>query len=149
MTKKITQAQAKRIEKVTSATEQRKKNIIQERKKRFLKTKRSEVWTCDFGQNVGGEINGVRPCIIIQNDTSNENYRNTIVLPIQKFETPDGQSILIKPTDVEQVEGNLVGFALPNQVQVVSKSKLGRKIAKLTDNAMLKIGDHVRTAMGL
>lgn len=149
MSKKITKAQACRIKKVISATEQRKKNIIQERSKRFLKTMRSDVWTCDFGQNVGGEINGIRPCIIIQNDTENETSRNTIVLPIQLFETTDGQSILIEPTDIEQVEGNLNGFALPNQIQVISKAKLGRKIAKMTDNAMVKIGDHVRSAMGL
>jgi mRNA interferase MazF len=143
------EVQESRIKKMISATKHRKTNIIQESSKRFIKTMKSEVWTCDFGENVGAETNGICPCLIIQADVENEQLRNTIVLPIHYSQPIHEYSIWIEPTDIEYIEESLRGFVLSNRVQSISKARLGRKIGKLTEAAMKKIGDQARTVMGL
>ena len=45
--------------------------------------KRFEIWSVDFGKDViGSEQGGVRPAVIIQNDTGNVHSDTTIVLPL-------------------------------------------------------------------
>ncbi|MCA9370392.1 MAG: type II toxin-antitoxin system PemK/MazF family toxin [Candidatus Peregrinibacteria bacterium] len=40
---------------------------------------RGDIWICDFGTNKGSEINGIRPCLIINQKLKRE--QTCIVLP--------------------------------------------------------------------
>lgn len=44
--------------------------------------KRGEIWDIDFGQGVGSEQSGMRPALIIQNDTGNMHSPTVIVAAI-------------------------------------------------------------------
>ena len=40
-------------------------SVIEKIEKKYLKVQKGEVWTVDFGENVGSEMNNVRPCVIV------------------------------------------------------------------------------------
>lgn len=67
--------------------------------------KRGEVWTCELGQNIGSEENKIRPVIIIQNDTGNQNAPTTIVVPISNRPKKIAVHISIRNGDFELVKG--------------------------------------------
>jgi mRNA interferase MazF len=134
----ITEYQQTLITKILESNVNRIINVLSERKKRKISVLRGEVWICDFGQNVGGEISGCRPCLIIQNNQANTS-RTTIVFPFGKLNYEEANQIEITPSDIEISFGKLEGSVIVNQIKVVSKSRLGSKIAILTPFAMLKV----------
>ncbi|MGI4752721.1 MAG: type II toxin-antitoxin system PemK/MazF family toxin [Janthinobacterium lividum] len=44
--------------------------------------KRGEIWWLNFDPSVGGEINKIRPAIIISNDAANEVLNRIQVIPL-------------------------------------------------------------------
>ncbi|MFF2531418.1 type II toxin-antitoxin system PemK/MazF family toxin [Brevibacillus sp. NPDC058079] len=148
MSQTVYQAQKYRTEMLVASTGDRVKNIMKENKKRKITPYRGQVWTCDFGQNVGGEINGIRPCLVIQYNDANRLSRNTIVLPLDTSnDYPGAIYVPLEEGDVISLGGYLKGYVIVDQVQVISKARLGRRIAKLSDNAMNKIGEAMRKVL--
>ena len=102
------------------------------------------VWV-DFGSNVGSEQNGIRPAIVVQNDKGNKFSSTTIVVPItsqNKTKLPthvklSKTSQLVKPS-----------VALCEQVKVISKERIVKTGALISDEDSVKIDNAVLISMG-
>lgn len=114
--------------------------------------KRGEVWTCELGQNIGSEENKIRPVIIIQNDTGNQNAPTTIVVPISNRPKKIAVHISIRNGDFQLVQGEkmeITGTVLAEQIRVVSKARLGRHVATLTDKFMELLDSKIKISLDL
>lgn len=81
--------------------------------------KQFDVWTCDFS-NIGGfERFGIRPCIIISNNTNNHFSDVVNVIPL----TTSSKSPL--PTHCIISSGKVTSFALCENVMSVKVDRLG------------------------
>lgn len=112
---------------------------IKEKVVRDIFPKQGEVWTCDFGENVGCEINKVRPAIIVQNDKGNNNSPNTIVVPIRTKDKLLNTQVSLTNDDFDYVESSISGTALTEQVKSVSKARLGRRIGVLKKESYQRV----------
>ncbi|EJP6473592.1 type II toxin-antitoxin system PemK/MazF family toxin [Clostridium sp. FAM 1755] len=114
--------------------------------------KRGEVWTCELGQNIGSEENKIRPVIIIQNDTGNQNAPTTIVVPISNRPKKIAVHISIRNGDFELVKGEkmeITGTVLAEQIRIVSKARLGRHVATLSDKFMQLLDSKIKISLDL
>lgn len=121
---------------------------VKEKLSKNVTPKRCEVWTCQFGENVGSEVNKVRPVIIMQNDVGNCKSPTTIVIPITSREERQPTHVGLEEENFVWIERELKGTALAEQVRIISKSRLGRKIAEITVPTMERIEEATRVALG-
>ncbi|GAA0739456.1 type II toxin-antitoxin system PemK/MazF family toxin [Clostridium oceanicum] len=114
--------------------------------------KRGEVWTCELGQNIGSEENKIRPVIVIQNNTGNQNAPTTIVVPISNRPKKIAVHISIRNGDFHLVEGEkmeITGTVLAEQIRVVSKARLGRHVATLNNKFMKLLDSKIKISLDL
>lgn len=113
-----------------------------------IQPKRGEVWTCQLGENVGSEINKVRPVVILQNDLGNERAATTIVVPISSKQERQPTQVSIESHFFEH-DTNLSGSVITEHIRSVSKARLGKKIGKLSEEAMRKVEEAVMVSLGM
>lgn len=101
--------------------------------------KRGEVWTCHFGQNIGAEINNIRPCVIVSNNIGNKKAPIVTVVPISSRKETQQTHVKLDPSSFTYVEDSIKGTAICEQIRAISKARLGRKIGLLTEKAIQKI----------
>lgn len=101
--------------------------------------KRSEIWTCSLGENVGSEMNKTRPCGILQANLFNDKSPTVIVFPITTTDKPIPTHVGLSNDDLVYVEQSIHGMAVIEQIRVISKARLGRRVGKLTEDAMDRI----------
>lgn len=121
---------------------------IKEKNMRNISPKRGEVWTCNFGENVGCEIGKPRPCVIIQNDIGNAKSATTIVLPISSKEVQLPTHVGLEEDSLIFIEDELAGSVITEQIRAVSKARLGRKIGSLSEKTMKKIEEALLVSLG-
>lgn len=90
--------------------------------------RRFEVYLVNMDPTVGSEIQKTRPCLVISPDEMNLYIRTVIVAPL----TSKGKDY---PTRVRcQVEGKQ-GQIVLDQIRTVDKSRLGRRLGKISNKA--------------
>lgn len=113
---------------------------------------RGEVWTANFGENVGAETNKIRPCLIIQENVSNEKGSTVIAIPITRHEPRYFEQAEIRVDDYRSVKESVeapTGTVMSGQLRVISKARLGRPLGMLTDEAMKRVEKSLSHALGL
>ncbi|MBM3494548.1 MAG: type II toxin-antitoxin system PemK/MazF family toxin [Armatimonadetes bacterium] len=110
--------------------------------------RRGEVYFVDLDPVVGSEQGGRRPCVIIQNDVSNQNSPVLIVSMITA--RPPNRD---RPTDVhvgsEESGLSASSRVLLNQIRMIDRSRLGRYVGRLTDDELLAVDEALRISLGL
>ena len=96
---------------------------------------RGEIYLADLGKNTGSELNGVRPVLIIQNDKGNKYSTTTIIAPLS---TNIRKRCLPTHVYLDKDENNLREHSLiiVEQMKVICKSRLGKRLTKLSDRKM-------------
>ena len=122
---------------------------IKERTVRDLAPKKGEVWTCNLGENVGCELNKVRPVIITSNNKGNENAPIVTIIPISHREEYLPTQVALHDADFSYKEKEISGTSLAEQIKVVSKARLGRKIGELNKTALDKVELSVLVSLGM
>lgn len=108
--------------------------------------KRGEVYYADLSPVIGSEQGGLRPVLIIQNDTGNKYSPTTIAAAItSKAEKTD------MPTHVKiQVEGlSKTSLVLLEQIRTIDKSRVKEKIAMLNQENMKLIDRALAISVGI
>ena len=111
--------------------------------------KRGDMFYADLSPVVGSEQGGVRPVLIIQNDTGNK-YSPTVIAAAITSQT--GKNKL--PTHIE-IESNDVGLksdsvVLTEQIRTIDKSRLKEKIGHIDDEELMgKINSAIGISFGL
>ena len=95
---------------------------------------RGEIWYVDLSmENCGSEQSGLRPCVIIQNDIGNTFSPTTIICPITaKKKSYSTTHVMVNSTKKPSV-------VLVEQIRVVDKSKLKRRLGTLTKLEMEEV----------
>ncbi len=104
---------------------------------------RGEVWWVDFNLSVGGEVQKIRPGIIVSNDIANKTMNRVQVVPTT--------SSIAKCYPCEayvEIEGKL-SKAMADQLATVSKLRLQKKISRISPQNMLDVERAIKVQLGL
>lgn len=112
------------------------------------KVRRNEIYLANLGSTVGSEESGIRPVLIIQNDIGNKHSSTTIIIPLtRRIET---QYQL--PTHIEIKEFGKrkdKAIIMAEQIKVIAKSRLIKRIGILPKNYIKKVDRAIRIATDL
>ena len=111
--------------------------------------KRGDMFYADLSPVIGSEQGGIRPVLIIQNDTGNK-YSPTVIAAAITSQT--GKNRL--PTHIE-IGSDSNGLksdsvVLAEQIRTIDKSRLKEKIGHIEDsNVMSKVNNAIGISFGL
>lgn len=105
--------------------------------------RRGQVYYAELGEGVGSEQGGLRPVLIIQNDTGNKFSTTTIVAPLTT------QTKTKVPTHCKvKLPNGKVSIILLEQIRTIDKSRIkGKSIGRLED--MEKVDKAIAISLGL
>lgn len=110
--------------------------------------KRGDIFYADLSPVVGSEQGGMRPVLIIQNDTGNKHSPTVIAAAIT---SQTGKARL--PTHIE-LSARSVGLSrdsviLLEQIRTIDKSRLRERMGKLDESTMTKVDNAIAVSFGL
>ena len=121
---------------------------VMEKYTRSITPLRCEIWTCNFGENVGSEVNKVRPALIISDDLGNCKSKTVTILPITSKVARQDTHVTIEDSDLLFVENAIKGTITTEGIRNVSKARLGRRIGKVNLECMARVEQAIRRALG-
>ena len=109
--------------------------------------KRGEIYWVDWEKGKGSEQSGVRPALIIQNDTGNRASPNTIVASLTTAPNKP-YPFLVEFTSQESGldKDGAVDLA---SIVTVSKTRLGDKCGELNPTKMAEVDEAIKTSLAL
>ena len=110
--------------------------------------RRGDIFYADLSPVVGSEQGGVRPVLIVQNDTGNKHSPTVIAAAIT---SQTGKARL--PTHIN-IAGGSVGLSkdsiiLLEQVRTIDKRRLREHMGKLDDTHMHMVDEAIAVSFGL
>ena len=110
--------------------------------------KRGDIYYADLSPVVGSEQGGMRPVLIVQNDTGNKHSPTVIAAAIT---SQTGKAKL--PTHIA-LSGQSVGLTrdsviLLEQIRTIDKSRLREKMGRLDGETMSKVDSAIAVSFGL
>lgn len=110
--------------------------------------KRGDIYYADLSPVVGSEQGGMRPVLIVQNDTGNKHSPTVIAAAIT---SQTGKAKL--PTHIE-LSAQSVGLTrdsviLLEQIRTIDKSRLKERMGKLDEQTMTKVDNAIAVSFGL
>jgi len=110
---------------------------------------RGEVYTVRFDPVEGSEQGGTRPAIIISRDQLNAALSTVVVVPCTTYRP--GRRVFAAHVLLLAPEGGLRvdSIVLGEQVRVVSKQRLGRRLGMLTPRYLARVEQAVTIALDL
>jgi mRNA interferase MazF len=109
---------------------------------------RGEVALCDLNPVVGSEQAGIRPVLVLQIDRANFGSPHTIIAP---FTSKIKQTVLPSHVLISAHQGGLTqdSVLLCEQIRVVDKRRITKALGQLSENDMKKVGEALKTILGL
>ncbi len=110
--------------------------------------KRGEIYLVNFDPAIGAEIKKTRPALIVQNDIANYYSPITIVAAItSQFDMP------LYPTEVlllgQESSLRRDSVALLNQIRSIDRTRLVKRVGKITAETMVRIDQSLRASLAL
>ena len=110
--------------------------------------KRGDIYYADLSPVVGSEQGGMRPVLIVQNDTGNRHSPTVIAAAIT---SQTGKAKL--PTHIE-LSGHSVGLnrdsvILLEQIRTLDKSRLRERMGRLDESTMNALDNALAVSFGL
>lgn len=121
--------------------------MAKKRGQKIPKVKRGEIYFANLNPVVGSEQGGVRPVLILQNDTGNKYSPTTIVAAVtsrhKRARLPTHVPLAARegPLDKDSV-------VLLEQVRTIDKSRLKEKIGKLSPEELAEVQDALKLSLG-
>ncbi len=110
--------------------------------------KRGDIYYADLSHDVGSEQGGLRPVLIVQNDTGNKHSPTVIAAAIT---SQVGKARL--PTHIELTTQSYGlsrdSVILLEQIRTLDKSRLRERMGKLDESTMSKVDDAIAVSFGL
>ena len=104
---------------------------------------RGEVWWVDFDPSIGGEIQKVRPAIIISNNSSNKIMNRVQVIPVTS------NTSKCYPCEAYVEINGKMSKAMADQLATVSKIRLKTKMGEVSEKNMSDLERAVMTQLDL
>ena len=107
---------------------------------------RSEVWLVNFNPGRGNEQKGIRPALIIQNDTGNEYASTTIIAAITTTRKKYPVTVLLN-----RMEGGLKKESMVNLAQIltIDQTRLLKRLGSVSPETMSQVDYAIRISLGL
>ena len=105
--------------------------------------KRTEVWWVDFDPSVGGEIQKLRPAIVVSNDTANRNINRLQVIPVSS------QVAVLYPGEAYITLNGQQRKAMADQLTTVSKLRVRNQLGTLSSADMTSVEQAIKVQLGL
>ncbi|WP_248928666.1 type II toxin-antitoxin system PemK/MazF family toxin [Paenibacillus hamazuiensis] len=116
-----------------------------EKKQHPIKPIRGQIYNAFIGENVGSELSGEHPVIIIQNTAGNLFAQKVNVLPIEGDGNVVKEPYQVKLTSDDLEDGVQLlkdpSRVIISDVLTIDKAKLGIKVGKIKDEKMKKINE--------
>lgn len=109
---------------------------------------RGEVYWVGLDPVVGSEIAKTRPAVVISNNIGNQHATRIIVAPISSGNT---SKVYAFEVFVPAEEGGLTydSKVLLDQIRTVDKSRLGRRIGRLTQARIEQVNQAIRLSLAV
>ena len=110
--------------------------------------KRGDIFYADLSPVVGSEQGGVRPVLIVQNDTGNRHSPTVIAAAIT---SQTGKARLPTHISVSPLSCGLPkeSIILLEQVRTLDKRRLREKMGRVDENVMKKVDTAIAVSFGL
>ena len=111
--------------------------------------KRGDMFYADLSPVIGSEQGGIRPVLIVQNDTGNK-YSPTVIAAAITSQT--GKNDLPTHIKIASEENGLKSdsVVLAEQIRTIDKSRLKEKIGHINDNKLMnKVNNAIGISFGL
>ena len=109
--------------------------------------KRGDIYRADLDPVIGSEQGGVRPVVIIQNDTGNLYSPTVIVAAITTKRKKAGLPVHVRIT-AEESGLQQDSVVLAEQVRTLEKTRLTRYLGTLDEKAMRRIDRALQMSLG-
>lgn len=109
---------------------------------------RGEIYLIDLSGQVGSEQSGVRPAIILQNDSGNEHSPTTIIAHLtSRSKNMSATHVILSPEDAGVTKESTV---LCEQVRVIDKARIKRRLGKISNQQKLDdINSKIMVSFGI
>ena len=110
--------------------------------------KRGDIFYADLSPVVGSEQGGVRPVLIVQNDTGNRHSPTVIAAAIT---SQTGKARLHNQISISPVNCGLPkeSIILLEQVRTLDKRRLREKMGRVDENVMKQVDTAIAVSFGL
>jgi mRNA interferase MazF len=108
--------------------------------------KRGEVWMVNFNPGRGSEQKGVRPALIIQNDTGNQYAATTIIAAITSTIKKYPVTVVVPRGKGGLKEESMINLA---QILTIDKGRLIRKIGQIEKEKIVEVDEAIKISLGV
>lgn len=110
--------------------------------------RRGDIFYADLRPVVGSEQGGIRPVLVIQNDTGNRHSPTVIVAAItskmNKAKLPTHVELCARQCQIERDS-----VILLEQLRTIDKQRLKDRVGHLDENALLRVNEALRVSLEL
>lgn len=99
--------------------------------------RRFDIWLVNLDPTRGSEIKKTRPCVVVSPDEMNHRVRTVIVAPMTTAKRP-------YPTRIACTFKRKKGFVALDQLRTVDKSRLVRKVGRLSPATARRVLDRLQ-----
>ena len=108
--------------------------------------RRGEVWMVNFNPGRGSEQRGIRPSLILQNDTGNQYSSTTIVAAIASTLKKYPITVMLDQRTTGLRAKSMVNLA---QILTIDKSRLIKKTGNVGIDKMREVDEAIKVSLGL
>ena len=108
--------------------------------------KRGEVWMVNFNPGRGSEQKGIRPALIIQNDTGNQYAATTIVAAITSTIKKYPVTVVVPRGKGGLKEESMINLA---QILTIDKGRLIRKMGQIEKEKIVEVDEAIKVSLGV
>ena len=109
----------------------------------MILVKRGEVWWVDFNPSIAGEIQKIRPAVIVSNDFANEASNRVQVIPLTNSIDK------CYPCEAYILVNNKKIKAMADQIMTVSKERLKNKMGDILNSDIQLIEKAIKVQLFL
>ncbi len=106
--------------------------------------RRGEIWLVNFNPGRGSEQKGIRPALVVQNDTGNIYAATTIVAAITTTIKEFPVTVVVPSGEGGLRQRSMVNLA---QLLTVDKARLQKRLGSLTEVVMDKVDEAIRISL--
>jgi mRNA interferase MazF len=111
-----------------------------------LSLRRGEVWLVNFNPGRGSEQRGIRPALVIQNDTGNIYASTTIVAAITTTIKEFPITVVLAVGDGGLRQRSMVNTG---QILTIDKARLQKRLGRLSDSNMRRVETAIRVSLDI